>query len=55
MAPRRQRRQRGASQAEFAANLDIRECDNCNAQYNLAGQSYYGPLCPDCNREADEL
>lgn len=23
-------------------------CDDCGAEFNLAAQHYYGPLCPDC-------
>ena len=41
------------SQEQFAANLDLVDCEECGTQFNLGGVSYYGPLCPDCNQEAD--
>lgn len=30
---------------------EIMECAECGAQYDLARQTYYGPLCPRCERQ----
>ncbi|WP_160135672.1 hypothetical protein [Halococcus salsus] len=41
------------SQEQFAANLDLVDCEECGTEFNLGGQSYFAPLCPDCKRKAD--
>ena len=36
------------SQDEYEADLDLVNCSECDQQFDLGAQPYYGPRCPSC-------
>lgn len=34
-------------------DMDITECRECGAEFNLAAQYYYDNLCPSCKQDQD--